>query len=84
MTHHSLLHGSLWPTNLEKKSEALYCLYIQFEEPKPLSKEEKAVEAERVKKMQEEVDLKLAKEAFGMLTFFANHRALDKHFQGFS
>ena len=26
MTHHFLLHGSLWPTNLEKKSEALLLL----------------------------------------------------------
>ena len=28
ITHHFMLHGSLWPTNLEKKSEALkYCHY---------------------------------------------------------
>ena len=29
MVHHFLLHGSLWPTNLEKKSEALVLELIE-------------------------------------------------------
>ena len=41
------------------------CLIFQREENKVLTKEEKQAEAERLKKIQEEADLKLAKEAFG-------------------
>ena len=40
-------------------------LLFQKEESREPTKEEKQAEAERLKKMQEEADLKLAKEAFG-------------------
>ena len=50
--------------------KSLYLLHVLFqkEENKVLTKEEKQAEAERLKKIQEEADLKLAKEAFGNYT----------------
>merc|ERR1711860_60073 len=50
----------------EKEAARLAAEQQEKEDNKVLTKEEKYAEAERQKKMQEEADLKLAKEAFGV------------------
>lgn len=52
----------------EKEAARAAAELKEKEQTKELTKEEKQAEAERLKKIQEEADLKLAKEAFGVTT----------------